>query len=367
MAAGAVSASTDGEDLDRPMPVVQAVGLGSDRHSPFSLPTLVNRGDVAARLAAIAAMDDGAADAPAGATHAPAGVEPSTMADAPAATAKPVADVAPRPAAVGRAAVGRAAVVAPRIDEPADIAIPRQPDAASAATEPSPTDEADATSVEAPVDATAPGVTAPDMTAAGLTAPDMTAPGVTAPEKAPPARGSARVGGSRPARGAAAVPTRAHPPATEAPHVTSYADDDWRGHIKGAGHRTDGRVYTATAEPPNAGAEPPSTAAPAPTKPPPPTTPPSAPTTTPVPLALATARIPTAPLRSASDRDDVADVPAMATAPASSAEEEESEHAPKHLSVADRLARIGVVLVIVAIFVVLFLLGPKINQWFSGH
>ena len=57
MYGGAVRRVNHGEeDLDRPMPVVEAIGLDPNRPAPFQLPTLANRGDVAARLAALDAM-----------------------------------------------------------------------------------------------------------------------------------------------------------------------------------------------------------------------------------------------------------------------------------------------------------------------
>lgn len=267
------------------MPVVQAIGLGHDMPAPFHLPTLNNRGDVAARLAAIDAMEfdepDEVSAAGSDAYHGGGHVERSPIREVPG--------------------------------------------------------------------------TAPTRWAAG----------------------SDGVAGTRDGaaiRGAAAVPPHARillPEGVEAPGATSYADDDWRRHIKGPGGRTASRVYgpggsaDAGRPPWHAGAtgfggsgslvgDPP------------PISPMAGDPRVPGP-AFADSFGPTAHSPTRGPERDERLLARHGHETTAESADESAEDDGKPLSTMDKIARIAVVLGIAGIFVVLFIFGPKISQWWSTH
>lgn len=150
-------------------------------------------------------------------------------------------------------------------------------------------------------------------------------------------------------RAAATVPARARvlrPDGVEGPGPVSYTADDWRGHIKGTPARADAHIYGAS---PAMGGD--STthrdargsgSVPAPIPP----GPPAAPTRTTTPNAATT-------IEPATHRAG----PKHGQGTAATA--------AKPVSILDRAARIGLLGALIAIFVLLFIFGPRISQWWG--
>jgi hypothetical protein len=151
-------------------------------------------------------------------------------------------------------------------------------------------------------------------------------------------------------RAAATVPARARvlrPDGVEGPGTVSYTADDWRGHIKGAPARADAHVYGAS---PATGGDSPTThrdargsvSVPAPTPP----APPAGPTGTTTSNAAAT-------IEPATHRAGPKHGQGTAATP------------EKPVSILDWAARIGLLGALIAIFVLLFIFGPRISQWWG--
>jgi hypothetical protein len=139
-------------------------------------------------------------------------------------------------------------------------------------------------------------------------------------------------------RAAATVPARVRmlrPDGVPSAAPITYTADDWRGHIKGAPARADAHVYGAAG-------------------------------------GLASAF----PTRRGPDAVSVPTTPADPTEPAGDTGERtvgrreatgraEPAETVKRVSVLDRAARIGLLGALLALFVLLFIFGPKISQWWS--
>jgi hypothetical protein len=270
------------------MPAVQAVGITTDRVPPFQLPVLDNRGDVAARLAAIDSMiiDDADGGSIAGDT--------------------PLA-----PVSAARANADALANRPPRISEPG----PRIRADASA-------DAHRAAARVRPVGSSAVGSS------------DLAVPPTAANEAA---GDGARV------RAAASVPAHARmrrPDGVPAAAPVSYAADDWRGRIKGAPARADAQIYGAPGGSRSQG--------------------PRASLAAGLSVPNTRAGDATTPAAANSERG--------AAAPAGhgrAAERTRAADAAKPVSMLDRAARIGLLGGLLAIFVLLFIFGPKISQWWG--
>jgi hypothetical protein len=276
------------------MPAVQAVGIASDRPASFRLPVLDDRGDVAARRAAIDSMiiDD---------SHVPPGA---------AQTAPLPATPTDRDAPANRARTPEARFTA-------SAGVP-------SANSPKPAAGTSAVGTSA-VGTSAVGTSAVGTSAIGTSAirasrdrdAEPTGPTNGAPDVAAPGNGhDAGEGGeaARAARVRAAVTLPAHarmirPDGDQAAAPVSYTADDWRGHIKGAPARPEARVYGAAGGPDSAN---------------------------PVTAELAA---PTPP----------------------------SGDVTKPISILDRAARVALLGTLLAIFVLLFIFGPKISQWWGMH
>jgi hypothetical protein len=289
------------------MPAVQAVGITTDRPPPFQLPVLDNRGDVAARLAAIDSMiaDDADGGSPAGDTRlAPASIAranadahvnrpprvPETVSRARTDASADAHRAAARVRAVGTSAVGTSAVETSAVGTGAGTIGTGRSDADRAGTD------------------------------------NGTSPADGGPDRAVPTTANEAAGDGARVRAAVTVPAHARmlrPDGVAAAAPVSYAADDWRGHIKGAPARADAQVYGAPGGPTSAGAGAGSSAAV------------SAPTT----------------------RAGDAPTPAVANS--------ERGTAAKPVSMLDRAARIGLLGLLLAIFVLLFIFGPKISQWWG--
>jgi hypothetical protein len=287
------------------MPAVKAVGIASDRPPRFRLPVLDDRGDVAARLAAIDSMIIDDSDVPRGdALTAAASATPADRDalanDAPpapetrfrASTGLPSVDAPKR--AVGTSAIGTSAV---RTSRDRDA---------------TPTGRANA-------------------------APDQAAPG---------SRHGAAEGGDAPpaARVRAAVALPAHPPMIRPDDVQGapvrYPADDWRGRIKGAPARADANVYGAGGGLASANPATGASATPA-----------------------APAGDATKPARDNGEATTAGPV----GRPQVTGRRGQAVDTAKPISVLDRAARIALLGALLAIFVLLFIFGPKISQWWGTH
>ncbi|HZD99030.1 MAG TPA: hypothetical protein VE132_12830, partial [Micromonosporaceae bacterium] len=135
---------------------------------------------------------------------------------------------------------------------------------------------------------------------------------------------------------AATVPANARvlrPDGVQATAPASYTADDWRGRIKGTPARADAHVYGAAGGP--------------------------AP-------AMPADAIPTTPFAGTTTPTGESSRPTMA-GPAGRREANGRAEADtaKRVSILDRAARIGLLGALVAIFVLLFIFGPKISQWWG--
>ena len=288
------------------MPAVQAVGITTDRPPPFHLPVLDNRGDVAARLAAIDSMiTDDADDGSLAGDAAPA---PASMArvNADALTDRPlrVPETLSRPRTGASADAHRAAA---RVR-------PAETSAVSSSTVSSST-----------VSSGAVGTGADGTGAGGM------------------GMGQSGAGDEARVRAAATVPAHVRmlrPDGAPATASVSYSADDWRGHIKGAPARADAQVYGAPGGPPS-----PRPGAGSP----------------------AAVSVPTARAGDATAPAVVNGEGASAT-PAGHGKSTERVRAkePKPVSMLDRAARVGLLGGLLAIFVLLFVFGPKISQWWAN-
>jgi hypothetical protein len=287
------------------MPAVQAIGIADDRPPPFRLPMLNDRGDVAARLAAFDSMiiDDPDAD-------------PSTGGAANVSTARPPAPTAP---------------TAPMTSRDGNESV--------ATSSPSGTRGARADG---------------DAHAIGQ--------GEQPTESGEAPRG-ARV------RAAATVPAHVRllrADGVGGPTPVSYTADDWRGRIKGAPARADAHVYGAASDRSGGSAPAHLTARGSATVSGPPAT---------VPGAYAPSEGPSAPKEGPSAPSGSAPHPAPADAATEARPASDSAvamHGPtagaaraKPVSILDRAARIGLLGGLLAIFILLFIFGPKISQWWS--
>ena len=163
------------------------------------------------------------------------------------------------------------------------------------------------------------------------------------PDLAVPATANEAAGDGARVRAAASVPAHARmlrPDGVPAAAPVSYAADDWRGRIKGAPARADAQIYGAPGGP-----------------------------TSPVPGASLSAG-----LSVSNTRAGDATTPAAANSERGTAtpaghgramERTRAAETAKPVSMLDRAARIGLLGGLLAIFVLLFIFGPKISQWWS--
>jgi hypothetical protein len=299
------------------MPAVQAIGVVTDRPPPFRLPVLDDRGDVAARLAAMDSMiiDESGRRATSG-------------------------DVPTGPASARRADGDTISDRPPRTPE---TAFPASAGAASAEAAKSAIGISAVSNSTVGMSAVSNGAVGKAVAGAGGRHRDPGVEGVTsvASGRVVPADASnnaGREGGEAPrgarVRAAATVPARARmlrPDGVQAAAPATYTADDWRGHIKGTPARADAHVYGAAGGPASA-------------------MPAEAILTTPF-TGTTTPTGDSSEHRMSGRRE--------ATARAESAE------TAKRVSILDRAARIGLLGALLAIFVLLFIFGPKISQWWG--
>ena len=316
------------------MPAVQAVGIATDRPPPFQLPMLDNRGDVAARLAAIDSMITDDADGWSVAGEMPPPPVPAARTNPDASTNRP-----PRTPERGSGT---------RSDAPADVhrAAARVRPAGTSAVSTSPVGTG-----TIGIGSTGPGGSGigTGRSDADRTRPDRRASQAAAADAGPdravsPPANEAAADGAR-VRAAATVPAHARMlrPGSGpglAPAPVSYAADDWRGRIKGAPARADAQVYGAPGGP-----------------------------TSPDPGAESSAAF-SVPNTRAGDAmtPAVANKAGGSAAPARhgrASERARAAEAAKPVSILDRAARIGLLGALLAVFVLLFIFGPKISQWWG--
>ncbi len=313
------------------MPAVQAVGITTDRPPPFRLPVLDNRGDVAARLAAIDSMITDDAD-----RGSLAGETPLAPASIARANADALASRAPREPEPGSWTRTNASADANRV-----AARVRPVGISAVGTSALGTSALGANAVQ-----TGAGGSGTGRSDADLTRPERgTSPAGAAddrPNLAAPRTANAAGDGAR-VRAAATVPAHAQllrPDGVPAAAPVRYAADDWRGHIKGAPARADAQVYGALGGPTSLGAGASSSAA----------------------SSLPDTRAGDATTPS------VANGERGTTAPPGhgrAKERTQAAEAAKPVSMLDRAARIGLLGGLLAIFVLLFIFGPKISQWWG--
>jgi hypothetical protein len=301
------------------MPAVHVVGITTDRPPPFHLPVFDNRGDVAARLAAIDSIITDDADGGALADDAPLGTASIARANADGlANRPPASETASRARTGGSADAHRAAA---RVRPVGNSAVGNGAVGTSAVGIGTGRSDADRTR--------------PDRD----TSPAAVADG--RPDLAVPPRANEAAGDGARVRAAAAVPARARmlrPDGVAAAAPVSYAADDWRGRIKGAPARADAHVYGVSGGPTSAG--------------------PGA--------GSAAVSVPAA--RAGDATTPVANIKRGTVAPAGRGKATQSAQGTdtsQPVSMLDRAARIGLLGALLAIFVLLFIFGPRISQWWS--
>jgi hypothetical protein len=328
------------------MPVVQAVDIDDRRPPPFRLPALVNRGDVARRLAAIDDMDidDAGEDEPAadGAADLGDDIHRQVLAGG---AAQQGAGGAP-PLAIGRAVVPPTRrddrPLAPDVDASVDAASVdefrtenRKVEKSRIDTTPAPDRSVRDVDGRALRDQDVDGTAGRDRVVDRNN--DLHDDRHDDPERADD--GSSAL--SR-VRAAAAVPSHVRLPG-DGPGSVSYAADDWRGNIKGITRRVDGRVY----RPRDSDA----------------TDIPAAPTCGPAPLEAT----PDPVLPGLTPAGPVRRTPASAEVGPGQTDADEHADEDHRVSRLGRAARVGVVVLLVAILVVLFFYGPKIDEWWHNR
>jgi hypothetical protein len=308
------------------MPAVQAVGVATDRPPPFHLPVLDNRGDVAARLAVIDSMITDDAD-----------------------DASLARDPTLAPASIARANADALADRLLRVPETPPRARPgASADAhrAAARVRPVGTSAVGTSAVSSSGVGTGAGGIGAERSGVDRPRPDRGISPATAADRGPhvavPPTATKAAGDEARARAAATVPAHTRmlrPDGAPATAPVSYSADDWRGHIKGAPARSDAQVYGAPGGPtsPRAGAS-----------------------------SSAAVSVPTARAGDATTPTVVngARGTAAAAGPGKSTERVQAKEA-KPVSMLDRAARIGLLGGLLAIFVLLFIFGPKISQWWG--
>jgi hypothetical protein len=170
-------------------------------------------------------------------------------------------------------------------------------------------------------------------------------------------------------RAAATVPAHARllrPDGVDGPAPVSYTADDWRGRIKGAPARADARIYGAVSDRSGESVSAHRTARGSATVSGQPAT---------LSGAYAPSVVPSAPKEGPSAPNGSTPNPAPADAatqakpPSNSAVATHGSTAgaarAKPVSILDRAARIGLLGGLLAIFVLLFIFGPRISQWWS--
>lgn len=305
------------------MPAVQAIGIADDRPPPFRLPMLNDRGNVAARLAAIDSM---IIDDPDG--------HPSTGGAASVSPARASARPAPNASTAPTAPTAPTASIAPT----------------RAMTSPGGNETAATSSAGSALRAR------PDGGAHAI------GQGEQSTQSGEASRG-ARV------RAAATVPAHVRllrPDGVDGPTPVSYTADDWRGRIKGAPARADSRVYRAVSDRSGESAPAHGTARGSATVSGQPAT--VSGTYAPNEGLSASKATPPAP-NGSTPNPAPADAATETRPPSNSAV---ATHGPtagaaraKPVSILDRAARIGLLGGLLAIFVLLFIFGPKISQWWS--
>lgn len=121
------------------------------------------------------------------------------------------------------------------------------------------------------------------------------------------------------------------------PSSVRYAPGDWRGRIKGAPARADAHVYGAPGDSASAGAE----------------------TNSPAAFSVPTARA------GGATTPGFANNEGGTAPPAGHGRATKRAEATQPISPLDRAARIGLLGGLLAIFVLLFIFGPRISQWWG--